>query len=234
MLDEALLFIVTNYNVTVFFKRSRDPSDARVWASDPAWADQVDPPARAAWLNSFREAQQVQSWKTELLRTNVPPTERQARWRKTGTDADSLSASTCSTNPSAASDQTTFTLKRKHGEQLHASSGEGSEQAIAADTTPLPSRKRQRISAEHALEPSTGALASVISPCVPAPAAEDILLLSELGLTDELITSSPYGYTLKVNPQAFHQTINLRRRHTQPAIWLTLSVSALILVQPLH
>ena len=29
--------------------------------------------------------------------------------------------------------------------------------------------------------------------------AEDVLLLSDLGLTDELLVANPYGYTLKVN-----------------------------------
>jgi hypothetical protein len=69
------MFIISNYHVTVFLKRSEDVQDKRLWASQPVWWDQEQPSARSCWLWALHEATQMQHLKCKLSRLAVPQTD---------------------------------------------------------------------------------------------------------------------------------------------------------------
>ena len=73
-MDEAPLLILTNYHVTIILKRSDNVQDKRLWASEPVWFDQTDPPARASWVHSLQQAEELRNLKQRLPRAIVPPT----------------------------------------------------------------------------------------------------------------------------------------------------------------
>ena len=73
VVDEAPVFVVTSYNVSVFFKRSDAVEDKRLWASEPVWINQSDPPACAMWAHALQKAEELRSLKAVLPRTKVPP-----------------------------------------------------------------------------------------------------------------------------------------------------------------
>ncbi len=75
VIDEAPMFIISNYHVTVFLKRSEDVQDKRLWASQPVWWDQQQPSARSCWLWALHEATQKQHLKCKLPRLAVPQTD---------------------------------------------------------------------------------------------------------------------------------------------------------------
>lgn len=68
------MFIISNYHVTVFVKRSEDVQDKRLWASHPIWWDQQQPSARSCWLWALHEATQLQHLKCKLSHLAVPQT----------------------------------------------------------------------------------------------------------------------------------------------------------------
>ena len=75
VIDEAPMFIISNYHVTVFLKRSEDVQDKRLWASQPVWWDQQQPSARSCWLWALHEATQLQHVKCKVSRLAVPQTD---------------------------------------------------------------------------------------------------------------------------------------------------------------
>lgn len=74
VLEEAPLLILSNYNVTLFMKRSEDVQDKRLWVSTPIWWDSTDPSVRVCWLYALQQALEMKSWKAKLPSRLVPPT----------------------------------------------------------------------------------------------------------------------------------------------------------------
>ena len=72
VVDEAPVFVLTSYNATLFFKRSCDVTDKRLWASEPVWINQRDPSAAAMWALVLQQAEELRSWKAVLPRDKVP------------------------------------------------------------------------------------------------------------------------------------------------------------------
>ncbi len=72
VVDEAPVFVLTNHNVTVFFKRSQDVRDTCLWASEPFWISETDPPACAMWAHALQQAEELRSWKPLLPCADVP------------------------------------------------------------------------------------------------------------------------------------------------------------------
>ncbi|CAL5224743.1 g7476 [Coccomyxa viridis] len=70
--DKAPLLALTNYDVTIFLKRSQDVKDKRLWASEPIWFDDTSPPPQVFWLYGLQTAHQLQGWKERLPRADVP------------------------------------------------------------------------------------------------------------------------------------------------------------------
>ena len=170
------MFVLTNHNVTVFFKRSRDVRDTRLWASEPLWISDTDPPACAMWAHALQHAEELRSWKPMLPRADVPHTieeqhtqthqqrvdtqrQRLTRISLPSTEQSSASASSASSDDSAASSH-----KR-----------ENAEDAQPEDHT------------SPAQQPATGR------------EMEETVPLSELGLTGECLGAFQYGFTLKVS-----------------------------------
>ena len=69
---EAPVFALTSFNVTVFFKRSDDVKDKRLWASEPVWISQTGPSAAAMWVLVLQQAEKLSSCKALLPRAKVP------------------------------------------------------------------------------------------------------------------------------------------------------------------
>ncbi len=77
MAEEAPVFAITNYEVTVFCHRNlADVTDKRIWASPPISWNSVSLPPRAAWLHFMAVAQSCQDLRSKdiLLRGQVPVT----------------------------------------------------------------------------------------------------------------------------------------------------------------
>ena len=77
MAEEAPVFAITNYEVTVFCHRNlTDVTDKRIWASPPISWNNVPLPPRAAWLHFMAVAQRCQDLRSKdmLLRSQVPVT----------------------------------------------------------------------------------------------------------------------------------------------------------------
>ncbi|KAK9817326.1 hypothetical protein WJX74_005231 [Apatococcus lobatus] len=72
VMDEAPLLVLSNYDCTVFQKRSPNVMDKRLWASEPVWWDSQRPSARACWLQAFQTAKGMADWC--LPRQAVPQT----------------------------------------------------------------------------------------------------------------------------------------------------------------
>jgi len=77
VVEEAPVFAISNYEVTIFCHRNfTDVSDKRTWASPPIAWDSVSLPPRAAWLHFMAVAQGCQDIRSKdlLLRNQVPST----------------------------------------------------------------------------------------------------------------------------------------------------------------
>lgn len=75
--EEAPVFAITNYEVTVFCHRNlNDVTDRRIWASPPISWNNLSLPPRAAWLHFMAVAQSCQDLRSKdvLLRGQVPVT----------------------------------------------------------------------------------------------------------------------------------------------------------------
>ncbi len=209
VVDEAPIFMLTNYNVTVFFKRSQDVRDTRLWASEPFWISETDPPARAMWAHALQQAEELRSWKLKLLRADVPivveeqqtqtrqqqvDTHRQrlARVRLHSTDQSSASAGSAASDDSAASSR-----KRKRVDEQPGEDHRAPIHAVRQCTTdanvhlqasrPLSKADQTRINTSLALQPAIDL------------EVEETVPLSELGLTGECLGAFQYGFTLKVS-----------------------------------
>ena len=184
VLDEAPLLVLTDYNVTVFLRRSGDVKDNRLWASELVWADQHNPPARAAWLNALQEAHKLRLLKQMLPRAGVPHT---------------LEAH--QTQPRQQQPET-------QRQQAASESLVPRELRAASNGSAAHSRKRKRAEIQQTEEPGAPvrAVRHHMASSVTDPAAEETLLLSELGLTDKHLVGEPYGYTYKVS-QSFQLKI---------------------------
>ena len=131
-MDEAPLFVVTDFNATVFLRRSSDVYDNHLWASEPVWDDQSDPPARAAWVNALQEAAQLRHLKRRLPRTLVPPVGRQAQCSESLTP-DLPAATEESAEPGVVPPPLAALLpKRKRGAQQQPPVTEGFSELNAA------------------------------------------------------------------------------------------------------
>ena len=77
MAEEAPVFAITNYEVTVFCHRNlTDVTDKRLWASPPISWNNASLPPRAAWLHFIAVAQSCQDLRSKdmFLRGQVPVT----------------------------------------------------------------------------------------------------------------------------------------------------------------
>ena len=74
VVDEAPLLFISNYECTVFLKRSVHVYNKTLWASEPIWWDQQHPSACACWLQFLHLADEMQDRKPKLLRREVPRT----------------------------------------------------------------------------------------------------------------------------------------------------------------
>ena len=209
VVDEAPVFVLTSYNVSVFFKRSNDVEDKRLWASEPVWINQIDPPACAMWAHALQQAEELRGWKPMLPRAKVP------------------------TNVEAQQSLPLLQQVDKQRQRFASDSLPSTEQKLAlvssaaSDHNAIISRKRKRVedqqSAEHRAPVCFERLCSSdanihLQACtplskphetnshtslVPQPATclqtEETIPLSELGLTGELLEAFQYGYTLKVS-----------------------------------
>ena len=185
-MDEAPLLVLTDYNATVFLRRSKDVKDNRLWASEPVWVDQHHPPAFAAWINALQQAKNLRCLKQALPRARVPhpleerhtqPCQQQTETQRQQTASDSLMAiEQCA----ALNDSAAHSRKRKRADEQETE------------------ESRARIRAVRHLMSAFG-MPQLAASSVTNSAAEETLLLSELGLTDELLAEDPYAFTFKVN-----------------------------------
>ena len=202
VMDEAPLLILTNYHVTVFLKRSEDVQDKRLWASEPIWCDQADPPARASWLHGLQQAQELRNLKQRLPRAVVPPTVQgyhiQLRPREAHRQRQQAAGEQQATEAGSAA-------CRKR--QRNADEPGSSARPVRQRTTHVsclrlqarsPSGKGYEVDSHSSPAPQPAAAN------LPDPGAEETLTLSELGLTGELLGAGQYGYTLKVSLSAPH------------------------------
>ena len=188
VMDEAPLLVLTDHNATVFLRRSKDVKDNRLWASKPVWVDQHFPPARAAWVNGLQQAKKLRCLKQALPRTHVhvphPLEEHQSQPCQQHTET--------------------------HQEQAAKESLVAMEQCAAVNHSVALSRKRKSANEQETEEPSVRNRAvrrlmtaldmpRLAASSVTNPAAEETLLLSELGLTDELLAEDQFGDTYMVN-----------------------------------
>lgn len=74
VIDEAPLLFVSNYNCTVFLKRSEHVHNKTRWAFEPVWWDQQHPSASSCWLKFLCVADEMQDTKPRLARMVVPRT----------------------------------------------------------------------------------------------------------------------------------------------------------------
>ncbi len=56
MKEQVLYGAVSNYHVTLFFRRSSNPCDKTMYISDPIWHDDSQPSATASYLYMMQEA----------------------------------------------------------------------------------------------------------------------------------------------------------------------------------
>ena len=209
IVDGAPIFVLTNYNVTVFFKRSQDVRDMRLWASEPLWISDTDPPACAMWAHALQQVEELQSWKPMLPRADVPinveeqqtqthqqqvDTQRQrlARVRLHSTDQSSASAGSAASDDSAASSRKRKRTDEQPGEDHRAPIDAVRQRTADASMhlqacKPLSKAYETNSHTSPALEPSIGL------------EMEETVPLSELGLTGECLGAFQYGFTLKVS-----------------------------------
>lgn len=231
-MDEAPLLILTNYHVTVFLKRSENVQDKRLWASEPIWFDQTDPPARASWVHGLQQAEELRDLKQRLPRAIVPPT---------------LEGYHIQPRPQQSHKQ-----RQQGAAELHAVKEQQATEAGSAAC-----RKRQRTAEQQVDEPISSARplrrrTTHVSLCLQAsslsgkgyemdshssfapqpavadltgPGAEETLTLSELGLTGELLGAGQYGYTLKVSLSAPHTIAPIAEALLLGTVSLCLSTS---------
>ena len=212
VVDEAPVFALTSYNVTVFFKRSDDVRDTRLWASEPAWINQTDPSAAAVWVLVLLQAEQLGSWKALLPRAEVP-----SKIEEEESDGSLPSIISPPTHP-------TYSGVSNFQRQLAAIHTPASSVSLASITPsvnsdPVISRKRRHAEEQHtdflrsntcprlnlqACSPYNKASQDNVRASEPQPDARDFeakatLPLSVLGLTGEILEASQYSYTLKVS-----------------------------------
>ena len=232
VMDEAPLLILTNYHVTVFLKRSEDVQDKRLWASEPIWFDQADPPARVSWVHGLQQAQELRHLKHRLPRAVVPPTvqgyhiqlrPREARRQPQPALLSGPRKRQCTANQQAdaPSSSAHHARQRSAGKPADVLSSSGSQtrlrpaQQLADKASSSAGSLLQRATqSPHLQAPSaTGKgyeanshppAAQPVAAGLANPAAENTLLLSELGLTGELLEEGLYGHTLKVSVNASH------------------------------
>ena len=160
-MDEAPLLILTNYHVTIFLKRSDNVQDKRLWASEPVWFDQTEPPARASWVHGLQQAQELRNLKQSLPRAIVPPTVQgyhiQLRPREAQGQRQQGAAEQQAGEAGSAA-------RRKHPR-----AAEQQQDEPGSSARPV----RQRIVEQQAEEPSSSArpCATAHHPCVLAPAS---------------------------------------------------------------
>lgn len=211
-MDEAPLLILTNYHVTISLRRSYDVQDNRLWASEPIWFDQSDPPSRACWVYALQQAEELRELKRRLPRAAVPPTiegchikprQQQAHRQRQQIAAEQQAAEASS----AGSSKRQCTEEQQpyvHGSSAHpAWERTAEEQAGEPSSSGRPLRRRRARSStgrgykgtEAHFPPEAQPAAASLSP----PEVQEMVSLSELGLTDELLGAGQFGYTFKVS-----------------------------------
>ncbi len=211
VVDEAPVFALTSYNVTVFFKRSDDVRDKRLWASEPVWINQTDPSACAMWALVLQQAEKLRSWKALLPRAEVPPNVEE----KIGSPlclgslshleaqvaAESMSTSSASlVTCSPATSSPAVSSKRGHAEEQQTDIPR-SPVSLVQRGTHCPSLNLQACS-PYSKAPQNDGCASAPEPAAVYFVKEGIMLLSELGLTGEILDSFEHGKILKVSLRA--------------------------------
>ena len=185
-MDEAPLLILTNYHVTVFLKRSEDVQDKRLWASEPIWYDQTDPPARASWVHGLQQAKELRDLKRRLPRAIVSPTVEGYHIQPRPQQAHREHQQAAAEQQVAADQQAAeagLASSRKRQRTRHVSL------RLQARS---PSCKGYEVDSQGSLAPQQAAANLTDS------RAEETITQSELGLTGELLGAGQYGYTLKV------------------------------------
>ena len=205
VLDEAPLLVLTDYNVTIFLRRSGDVKDNRLWASEPVWADQQSPPARAAWLNALQQAHKLRFLKPMLPRTGVrhplekrhtQPLHPKSHQRQAASESLVATAQIAALNDSAAPPR-----KRKHAEEQEADEPSFPIRVVRHHMTAsgTPQQVTSPASSDDGMHCHSSLAAQLATPNATDLAAVETLLLSNLGLTDEHLLGEPYGYTYKVS-----------------------------------
>jgi len=217
VMDEAPLLILTNYHVTVFLKRSGNVLDKRLWASEPIWFDQTDPPARASWLHALQQAEELRDLKQRLPRARVPPTAEgyhiQPRPQQAHMQQQQQAAAEQQAEEAGSGGRS---RQRRIAEQLAEEAGSGGRSQrrriadqLAEEPAPISLCLRARIPSGKGYEldfqqPPTPPPAAAN---IRDPGADETLAMSELGVTDKLLGEGQYGHTLKVSlsaPQTAH------------------------------
>lgn len=213
VMDEAPLLIVTNFHVTVFMRRSDNVLDKKLFASEPIWFDQTDPPLRACWVHALQQAQELRDLKRRLPRAVVPPTVEvyhieqrpQQAHGQLGQQQHATAEQRAAAQQQAATEQqgpeagsAPGSKRQRVAEQQvgeHSSSRRSARQRTMQKSLCLQARseKGYEESSTHFSAAPVPAAASLSH-----PEAEEMLLLSELKVTDELLGVGPFGYTFKV------------------------------------
>ena len=205
VMDEAPLLILTNYHVTIFLKRSDNVQDKRLWASEPVWFDQTDPPARASWVHGLQQAEELRDLKRRLPHAIVPPAIQryhiQLRPREAHRQRQQAAAEQQADEPGSSARR-----KRQRAAKQQADEPSSSARPVRQCTNRVslrlqahsPSGKGSKMDNHSSLAPQPAAAN------LTDPGAEKTLTLSELGLTGELLGIGQYGHTLKVSLSAPH------------------------------
>lgn len=72
VLEEAPLLIISNYDCTLFLRRSLCVQDTTLYASPPVWWDDERVPPRICWLHALRKAAELRERKQRLAACLVP------------------------------------------------------------------------------------------------------------------------------------------------------------------
>ena len=188
-----------------------DVTDKRLWASEPVWINQTDPSACAMWALVLQQAEKLRSWKALLPRAEVPPNVEE----KIGSPlclgslshleaqvaAESMSTSSASlVTCSPATSSPAVSSKRGHAEEQQTDIPR-SPVSLVQRGTHCPSLNLQACS-PYSKAPQNDGCASAPEPAAVYFVKEGIMLLSELGLTGEILDSFEHGKILKVSLRA--------------------------------
>ncbi len=205
VVDEAPVFVLTSYNATLFFKRSCDVTDKRLWASEPVWINQTDPSAAAVWVLVLQQAEKLSNWKAVLPRAKVPSNAEQEGEAGKFPSLSSLRNLACRlaadisepVSSRSSVDSAGLFRKRRCVEEQQTDVSRTSNNPVQRGT-PCPKLNLQASSpSSKGLQSDTRASAQRLA-AIDFEAAATLPLFA-LGLTGELLGADQHSYTLKVS-----------------------------------